>query len=558
MAQGLKKDEMQTHAIAMHGAPKYGIGADHLDYVNPDAPKGGTLKQSVIGSFDTLNAHNIKGKPAAGLSYLYDRLAARVWDEPFTLYGLIAKDIIVPEDRSQITFILNEDARFHDGQQITTEDVQFSYETLKQYGRPNTRNVYSLVAQVQIVSPREITFKFGDGYDRETALILAMMPILPKHYWADKDFNATTTEIPLGSGPYKIKSLEIGRQITYERVKDYWATDHFVNKGQNNFDDLIFDDYRDKNVAIQAFKAKEFDIFREFDAAAWQNNFANESGVNYRIKNFPHQRPEQVRAFIFNTKRDIFADKNVRQALFLAFDFPWMNKILFHDQTKRIKSTFPNTDLASPDNEAFFDDETSSRKKLHRAHELLTDAGWVIKDGERINEVTGEQLKFTLVLNQPHFEKVALNWAQQLKKLGVELELRSVDTAQFTGILNSYDYDMVLHHWINSLSPGTEQQIYWGCTAAETEGSRNYARICDEKIDALTKEVAQSKTREELQSTIHALDHAIMSEYVMIPLYYIGKDYIAYWPEISFPETTPIYGAVLESWWSADAETQDE
>jgi ABC-type oligopeptide transport system substrate-binding subunit len=549
-AQELKNNEMQTHAIAMHGQPKYDAAATQLDYTSTNATKGGVLKQSVIGSFDTLNNNNIKGKPAAGLNYLYDRLAARVWDEPFSLYGLIAEKIIVPDDRSSITFHINKTARFHDNKPITTKDVEFSFETLKKYGRPNTRNVYGLVKNVIITSPSEITFDFGEDYDRETALIIAMMPILPKHYWSDKDFDSTIVEPPLGSGPYKIKSVEIGRNITYERVKDYWAQEHFVNKGQHNFDELSFDYYRDKNVAIQAFKSHEFDIFREFDAAAWQTNFAAEADASYKAQDFPHSRPERVRAFIFNTQRPLFEDKNVRHALSLAFDFEWMNKFLFHEQTKRINSTFPNTSLASPKNVALFQNNESARKKLKRAGQLLLDAGWAVQDGKRVHKDTGEEFKFSLVINQPHFEKVALHWSQQLKKLGIELELRSIDTAQFTGLLNTYDYDMILHGWTNSLSPGTEQQIYWGCDAARTEGSRNYARICNEQIDALTKQVSRSKTRDDLVETIHNLDHALMNEYLMIPLYYIGKDYIAYWPELQHPGTTPIYGAVIESWWS--------
>lgn len=549
LAQAQNSSTIPTHGVAMHGTLKYGAKAPHLDYANPDAPKRGTLKQSVIGSFDTLNANNIKGKPAAGLGYLYDRLAARVWDEPFTLYGLIAKDIIVPEDRSFISFKLNPKARFHDGTPITTDDVVFSFETLKKYGRPNTRNVYSLVKDVKQSSSQEITFTFGEGYDRETALILAMMPILPKHFWKDRNFDETMTDIPLGSGPYKIKSMEIGRQIVYERVKDYWAADNFVNKGQYNFDTLVYDYYRDKNVAVQAFKAHEFDVFREFDAASWQNNFLNDKDAPYKAESFPHQRPEKVQAFIFNTKRPIFNDKKVREALFLSFDFDWMNKVLFYGQTKRIESTFPNTPLASPDNAALFQDNIPLRKKLHIADDLLAEAGWVIRDGKRVFEATGEPFKFTLVLNQPQFEKVALQWAQNLKKLGIEMELRSVDTAQFTGILNAYDYDMVLHGWVNSLSPGSEQQIYWGCKAAETMGSRNYSRICDDVIDQLSKEVAQAKTYSALRDTVQHLDHEIMSQFLMIPLYYIGKDYIAYWSDIKHTDTPPIYGTVIETWW---------
>lgn len=424
--QSAKQDEDSaesvppTHAIAMHGQPKYGIAATHLDYANPDAPKGGILKQSVIGSFDTLNAHNIKGKPAAGLSYLYDRLAARVWDEPFTLYGLIADEIIVPQDRSRITFILNPAARFHDGQPITAADVKFSFETLKEYGRPNMRRVYGLIDQVMMASEREITFTLGDGYDQETVMILAMMPVLPKHYWEDRAFDATTLEPPVGSGPYKIKEAEAGRRIVYERIADYWAADHLVNQGHHNFDTLIYDYYRDKNVAIQAFKAGEFDIFREFDAASWQNNFAQNENTDYISVAIPHNRPEWVRALIFNTQRPPFDDKRVREALALAFDFDWMNKALFHNQTQRITSTFPNTALAA-DNSGLdvFSGTLSARQRLRLADELLQEAGWGIEDNNRVHAQSGQQLHFSVLLNQPIFEKVVLHWGQSLKRLGI-------------------------------------------------------------------------------------------------------------------------------------------
>lgn len=570
-----KTQEKATHGIAMHGTPHYGADAKHLDYALPEAPKGGTLKQSVAGSFDTLNAHNIKGKPAAGLTYLYDRLAARIWDEPFSLYGLIAKEIILPEDRSSITFILNDKARFHDKKPITTADVHFSFETLKKYGRPNVRKVYKLVNDVTVKNEKEIKFTFGEGHDYETALIIAMMPILPKHYWEGKDFDKTTLEIPVGSGPYKIKSLEQGRQITYKRVKDYWAKDHFVNVGHHNFNTLIYDYYRNSLVAAEAFKNKAFDIHREFNPAHWQNllkdleNSAEDKKFN--AEELKHQRPEWVRGLIFNTQTPLFNDRKVRRALSLIFDFEWMNKALFHSKAIRITSTFPNTSLAAPEtptpNEiallnqykdslppSIFTQEqdarynTSIRQRLRQANELLKQAGWFIQGQDRVHEKTGQKLEFTLTINAAEHEKIALNYAQHLKRLGIIMHIRTVDSAQFVGVLNAYDYDMVLYRWINSLSPGTEQQIYWGCDAAQTNGSRNYARICTPAIDALAASIATARTRQELTTRINALDRALMHEYVMIPLYYLGKDYVAHW-NLKHPEKTPLYGMVLETWW---------
>lgn len=540
------------HGIAMHGAPKYDAQATHLDYVNPEAPKGGTLKQAVIGSFDTLNPHNIKGKPAAGLEYLYDRLAARVWDEPFTLYGLIAEQIIIPEDRSAITFILNPAARFHDGTPILASDVAFSFETLKSYGRPNMRRVYGLVSRVEIQGERQIAFTLGEGYDQETVMILAMMPVLSERDWAGKDFDATPLAPPIGSGPYKIASLEQGRQITYERVTDYWAKDHFVNKGQYNFDRLVYDYYRDKTVMIQAFQSGAFDLYREFAPSSWINNFGKNSAKPYIAAEIPHSRPESVRAMIFNTQRPPFDDIKVRKALSLAFDFDWMNKTLLHGKAKRITSTFPNTELAAPlltTDESQVNDSLPLRERLKQSDSLLREAGWIVKENKRVREATGEALRFTVTLNDAEYEKIVLNYAEILKKLGIDITIRTVDSAQFVGLLGMYDYDMIMYRWVNSLSPGTEQQIYWGCDAAKTEGSRNYARICTPAIDALSTAIATAKTREELVEHVHALDRAIMAEHVMIPLYYIGMDYVAYWPKLARPSNVPLYGMVVETWW---------
>lgn len=546
------------HALAMHGVPKYGADATHLDYANPDAPKGGVLRQSAMGSFDTLNSHNIKGKPASGLTYLYDRLATRIWDEPFSLYGLIANEIIIPEDRNWIAFKIDPRAQFHDGKSITAADVAFSFETLKTYGRPNTRRVYGLVEEVKIWAPDHIEFRFGEGYDQETAMILAMMPILPEHYWRDKNFDATTLDIPLGSGPYRIKNVDAGRQIIFERVEDYWAKDHLVNVGHHNFDEIIYDYYRDKNVAIQAFKSGKLDIFREFDTASWHNNFIESNTDDFVTEALPHQRPEWVRALIFNTQRAPFDDIKVREALSLSFDFEWMNKTLFHGQTQRITSTFPNTELAHEGNADLLHLDQSSRQRLRLADALLKEAGWEVVNNQRVNKETGAPLEFSVLLNDAGFEKVILHWAQSLKRLGISVDINRADSAKFVGLLNEYDYDVVLHRWVNSLSPGTEQQIYWGCDAAQTLGSRNYSRICDEEIDVLTKKIAQARTREELIENVKTLDHKIIASHLMIPLYFIGHDFVAYTPRLKRPDTTPLYGMVIETWWEAPAQQAED
>lgn len=524
-----------AHGLAMHGDPKYNRDFSHLSYTEPSATKGGTLKQCALGTFDTLNDNTIKGKPAEGLYLINDPLMRRVWDEPFTLYGVIAKEAITPADRSSIMFILNPDAIFHDGSRITTADVAFSFETLKEKGKPNTRNVYKLVDTVEIIDDYTIRFNFNGNHDRETPLILAMMPVLPKAYWKNREFDATTLDIPLGNGPYKIASLNPGKEIIYEKVPDYWAKDLGVNKGHYNFDRMAFDYYRDVQVAREAFKSRECDVMREFNPAQWQAAYSPDEG--YIMESLPHARPEKAAGFIFNTRRTPFHDVRVRQALTIAFDFDWVNSALLRGEGKPITSTFPNSSLAASTQYTAME----KRDRLRRADDLLNAAGYVLNDGKRF--------AFTLLLNNPAEEKIALAYARDLKRLGITMTIRTLDTAQFYGALNDYDYDMVSWRWVNSLSPGTEQAIYWGCAAAKTIGSRNYAGLCDPDIDAAITALTKSTTYDQLTARTQHLDRLIMAQYPFIPLYYMGVDNVAYWPWIHHPKTQSLYGMVLETWW---------
>ena len=522
--------------ISMHG--DIVLSESHLPYANPSATKGGMLTQCATGTFDTLNDNTMKGKAAQGLHLINDPLMRRVWNEPFTLHGVIAKSVIMPEDRSSITFILNPNAIFHDGTKITSDDVEFSFNTLKEKGKPNTRNVYNLVNKVTVEDNHTIRFDFDEGYNRETAMILAMMPIYSKSYWQDREFDSTTLDIPLGNGPYKIKSVDQGRKITFEKMTDYWAKNNPIHIGHYNFDILEFDYYRDEQVVLEAFKAGNCDMRRESNPTKWQVNYTKDD--DYITEELSHSRPEPARGFIMNTRRAPLNDRDVRRAMTLAFDFDWMNNTLFHGKAKQIQSTFENSNLKSK----FSFNNRNKRSNLKIANELLNQAGWPIKNGKRF--------ELSLILNNPAEEKIALAYARDLKRLGIILNIRTLDTAQFFGALNDYDYDVVSWRWVNSLSPGTEQAVYWGCAAADINGSRNYARICDEKIDAEIAQLADAKTYNDL--TIHAkqLDYMIMEHYLFVPHYYTGVDYIARWPSIKHPKTQSIYGPVLETWWRED------
>ncbi len=575
-----------AQGLAMHGAPKYPADFDHVGYANPDAPKGGQVIQSFPGTFDSLNPFAIKGTAAQGLQLYYDRLMARAWDEPFTMYPLIAQKANVPDDRSSITFHLDPRAKFRDGSSITAADVIFSFETLRDQGRPNMRRVYKLVAKAETPDARTVKFTLGEGYDRETVMILAMMPVLSKTWWKGRTFDSALLQPPLSSGPYAIASVDPGRRIVYERDKNYWAANLPVNKGQYNFDRIVYDYYRDDTVALEAFKAGNVDLRREFNAAKWDTSYDIPAVKNGDIikESIPHARTERLTALIFNTRRAPFDDITVREALSHMLDFRWINANLFRNQYKRAASYFPNSNLAAsgvpktaevallspwkdklpvrtfgrawepPD----VRDQADLRNHLRQADALLKRAGWIIKDGKRVKASDpSKRLTFEMIVNQREDEKIALQFAANLERLGITMTIRVLDSAAFTGRLNDYDYDMVLHYWQNTLSPGSEQMSYWTCDAREQKSRWNYSGICNPAIDSLTKGIAQSKTREDLEARVHALDRALTWGWYMIPLYYSGVDNVAYRQFLSHPAQTPVYGFTFETWWAKGPEKPD-
>ncbi|MBI1328104.1 MAG: ABC transporter substrate-binding protein [Alphaproteobacteria bacterium] len=530
-----------AEGLAMHGKPLEPAGFTHFRYANPNAPKGGHLRQAYTGTFNTLNPFTLKGKPAQGLGQVYDKLMARNWNEPFTLYPLIAESFKTNDKRDEITFTLDKRARFHDGTPILADDILFSWETLRDHGRPNMRNVYKRVAKVEKKNDRTIRFVLGPEYDRETIMILAMMPILSKKDWKGKTFDDTTFTAPLGSGPYRVKTVDKGRSITYEHVPDYWAADLPANKGQYNFDQITFDYFRDDIIAFEAFKKGQLDFRKETDVSQWAlaYNFPRLQKGDVVKETIPHSRTERFRAFFFNTRRPLFDDIKVREALSLAFDFDWVNKSILHSKQKQIQSVFPNSDLSRQVSEAT---KLDARTKLKHANDLLEEAGYGIKNGKR-------NLSFEILVTTPEDQKIALQYAIMLKKLGVTAKVRSMDAAAFRTRVNDYDYDMLLYQVTSSLSPGTEQMIYWSCQSATETGRFNFAGICDKQVDELAAAIPQTKTRTELIEKTAALDDLLMSGHYFIPLDYTGADWVAYDKKIKRPDFTPLYGFSIESWW---------
>ena len=568
------------HGLAMHGAPKYEPGFTHLDYVNPNAPKRGLLRFGSTGSFDSVNPFIIKGSPAPGRHLVFESLLKRNWDEAFSLYGLIAESVQVPPDRSWVIFTLRPEARFHDGSPITVEDVIFSIETLREKGRPNHRQYYSKVVEITRPGPRQIKFTFGPERDRELPLIMGLMPIISKKYYADTDITKTTLEPPIGSGPYRIGHVDPGRSISYTRVHDYWGNDLPITRGQNNFDEIRYDFFRDANVAYEAFNAGEYDIRRESDPTRWANMDELPAIKSGRITTaeLENSRPAGMHALAFNTRRPIFHDRKVRQALAYSFDFEWTNKTLFHGAYKRTNSFFVNSELAAtglPADEELAvlepyrsqipkevfteiytppstDGSGSARRNLQVARDLLVEAGWKIVDNSLIQESTGKAMSFEILLVRSGNERVALPFVRNLKRLGITARVRTVDSAQYQARTEDYDFDMVVRTWRVTLSPGNEQTFYWGSESANTPGTRNLTGVKDPVIDSLIEKIVSAPDRKSLIANTRALDRVLLWGHYVIPLFNQPTDWVAYRTNLDRPDITPIYGYVTEAWWSKE------
>tara|TARA_Y100001970_G_scaffold57759_1_gene73197 strand:+ start:4420 stop:6222 length:1803 start_codon:yes stop_codon:yes gene_type:complete len=566
----------KSHGIAMHGQPKYAENFLHLDYVNPNAPKGGVIKFGSYGSFDNLNRVAFKGSKAAGLGYVNDTLMRRVWDEAFSLYGLIAQYADMPEDRSSITFYINPNAKFHDGSAITREDVLFSLETFQTKGTPNQKKTYGKVISTEMIGDFGIKMNFVNNEDKELPLIIAgFLPIIPKKYYENIDVTKTFLDIPLGSGPYKIESLDAGRQIKYERVKNYWAKDLPVNKGQYNFDYIVYDYYKDVNVLIEAFKVGDYDYRREYNVKRWftEYDFKAVNDGDVILQEMKNDRPVGMNALVMNSRKEIFQNRQIRLAMSYAYDHEWINKVIHENAYVRTDSYFDNSPLASSGlpsdaelillnpykdqlpgdvfNKEFVPPKTdgsgNNRSNLLIAKKILEEEGWFINNNKLMKD--GKEFKFEFLIISPSDEKIGLAFQKNLKTLGITMDLRTVDSSQYQARLLNYDFDMIKRYWGVSLSPGNEQQFYWGSDVGKKDGSRNYSGVDSPVVDALIEKLISAKTREELTTAIHALDRVLLWGHYVIPLYHSNTDRIAYWNFLEYPKKIPLYGIVIESWW---------
>ncbi|SVB03329.1 uncharacterized protein METZ01_LOCUS156183 [marine metagenome] len=573
----VKAEINSSHAIAMHGDPKYYIDFKNVDYVNPNAPKGGKVIFSSTGSYDSFHPFILKGTSAAGIGNLYETLTTSSSDEAFTEYGLIAETIEWPDDRSWVAFTIREEAVWHDGKKIVPEDIIWTFNTLMEKGHPFYKYYYGDVVEVIQENKNKVRFNFKGNTNLELPLIVGQLPVLPKHYWSNKNFEETSMEIPIGSGPYKIKKFDAGRSITYELDPNYWGKDIPIKKGTENFNVIQYEYYKDRSIEREAFKSGDIDLFSENTSKDWATSYDTPAVQNGLIKKelIEHQNPQGMQAFAFNMRKEIFNDRRVREALSYAFDFEWTNKNLFYDAYKRTNSFFENSELASEGlpsgkelkylsgymdqlpkevfKEEFNPPKTDGsgfmRQELQKATSLLQKSGWELVDGKLINKQSGKIFEFEILLVSPAFERIVLPFIDNLAKLGINVSLRTIDSAQYQNRLDTFDFDMIVSTFSQSLSPGNEQRNFWGSDAADTNGSRNIIGIKNTVIDLLIEKVISAKDREDLIHATRALDRVLLWGHYVIPQWHISAYRTLYWDIFDKPSVRPKYSLGTNTWW---------
>jgi microcin C transport system substrate-binding protein len=582
-----------SHAIAIHSQPKYAEDFEQFSYTSPLATKGGKLRLFGLGTFDSLNKYIAKGNPGIvgdpgyALDLIYDSLMVRAWDEPTTQYGLVAQTVEYPDDYRWITFHLREGAYFHDGKAITPEDIVFSFNLLLEKGSPVYKFAFKDVEQVIALEPNKVKFEFNENVTKDLLLAVGSLPIFPKHFWQDKEFNQSSLDIPLGSGPYKIVKVDPGKSLLYERVKNYWAQDLAVNRGFYNFDNISVDYYRDWGVGVEALKAGEFDYRWENSSKYWATAYDVPSVKEGRLikREVAHQANSGVQAFAFNIRRPIFQDIELRKAISYAFDFEWSNQTLFYQAYQRSYSYFTNSVFAAkglptaeeleilkpyrdqlPESvftEAYeppvTDGSGRNRPNLRIAKKILDDAGYKVKDNVLYNK-DGQAIKFEILLRSPGFERIVNPFIKSLSKLGIIARIRLVDTSQYVNRTRKFDFDMMVMVFSQSESPGIEQEDYWGSKVADTEDSRNIIGIKNPVIDDLIQNVINAKSREDLIKQTRILDRVLLHHHYVIPQWYKPSSRIVYWNKFGIPQISAKYDQQhnigIYTWWYDEEKAQ--
>ena len=575
-----------AHAIAMQGEPALPADFSHLPFVNADAPKGGTMRYGVYGNFDNLNPVIVRGALTTARGIWFDRefgnlvfepLMQRSPDEPFTMYGLLAETIETDAERSFVEFQLNPDARFSDGKPVRPEDVLFTVEMLREHGRPFYANWLRPATKIEKVGEHGVRFTFDDTADRETPLLISGLPVLPEHAFDRDTFERTTLEPVIGSGPYVIADVRPGQQITYKKNPDYWGADLPIKQGYDNYDTIVIDYYRDSNAQFEAFKKGNSFVYIEGDPAHWRTAFDFPAVADGRVvkETFQTGAPSNMLGFVFNTRRDKFKDRQVRQALSMLFDFEWANENLYYGAYRRTASFFQNSELSSSVNPAseaekallepypdavsddvmdgsyrpsVSDGSGADRKVLRNALQLFQEAGYKF-EGRSLVGPAGKALSFEILTQSPEQERMALAFKRTLERLGINATIRTVDDSQYQARKTAYDYDMIMTTYSASLSPGAEQVNRWGSDSREVEGFYNYAGAADPAIDALIKAMVSARSREDFVAAVRAYDRVLVSGHYVIPLFHLPEQRLARWNFIKHPEETPLYGYQLPSFW---------
>ena len=567
------------HAIAMHGEPAYGAGFSHFRYVNPDAPKGGRMTQAFVGTFDSINPFVIRGTPFQQIrGYVVESLLTRGMDEPFTLYAMIAKSVETDDARSYVTFTLDPRARFSNGKPVTVEDVLFSWRLLRDKGRPNHRLFYSKVVSARKIAPDSIRFDFGEASDRELPLILGLMPILAQHATDAERFDEPSLRFITGSGPYSVSEVNPGNFVVLKRNPDYWARDLAPNRGVYNFDELRFEFYRDTTAWFEAFKRKLYDIRFEEDPSRWAIDYDFPEAKNGGLirEDFALQTPRPFGAFVFNTRRAIFADPRVREALVELLDFEWINAKLFFGAYARTASMFQGSGLsargapASSAERALLskylpelrpemidgsyrppvsDGSGQDRTRLRQALSLLAQAGWTLRGGTLVRKDDGTPFRFELLVMTREDERLATIYGTMLGRAGITMDVRLVEGVQFEARRQRYDFDMIPAAWQLSLSPGNELYFYFGSESADRPGTRNYMGAKSAAVDAMIAAILGAKTADDVATASRALDRALLSGHYFVPLFHLPKQWLARWPNIERPAQTSLYGPQPDTWW---------
>ena len=572
-----------AHAIAMHGSPALPDGFASFPYANPDAPKGGRMVQGVLGTFDSLNPFIVQGLAVQAIrGYVVESLMARGYDEPFTLYGLLARTVETDDARSYVTFELDPAAHFSDGVPVTAEDVVFSWQLLRDHGRPNHRMYYSKVAKAEILGERTVRFDLAGSNDRELPLILGLMPVLPKHAINVATFEQSTLAKPIGSGPYVVADVDPGKTVTFKRDPNYWGRALGVNRGLWNFDELRFDYYRDANAYFEGFKAGLYDVRSESDPGRWQTGYDVPAVRDGRIvkESFPSGLPKTTSAFVFNTRRPIFADIRVREAIAMLFDFQWINRNFFFNLYERAAGFFNGSELSAyhrpadererallapfpdavrPDvldgtwSPPISDGSGRDRAMLRRALALLNEAGYELSGTTLRQRDSHQPFTFEIMVTSKDEERLALAFANNLARAGITVQVRLVDAVQYDQRRLTFNFDMIEYSWDQSLSPGNEQSFYWGSAAADEEGSRNYMGVHSAAIDGMIAAMLRARERSDFVAAVRALDRLLMSGVYVVPLFYLPQQWVARWTYIRHPARTSLSGYLPETWWHQPA-----